>query len=142
MSRKWFWVRGLAALAIVVTVVLGGYAVYRISWSQGYQAGQIATGAEVEVSPLYPYPRFVFPGGFLTVGLILLMLIVVGKTFRFLFWSAMIACGLRPMGRHWSRFHHHRHHPRPPKPPWFWDWEEPSEEGSEDANADSDQAES
>jgi hypothetical protein len=140
--RKWFWLRGLAALFMVVAVVVGGYAVYRISWSQGYQAGQLTTGTEGGVTTPHLYPPFGLHGGFLTVGLIILMLIVVRKTFRFLFWSSMMAHGPRSMGPSWGRrFHRGHHHGHHRMPPWFCYWEEGDEKGSEESNADSDQAE-
>ena len=140
-KRKWFWVRGLAALVMVVAVVLGGYAVYRVSWSQGYQVGQLATGVEGGVAPPYLYPRHGFPGGFLVMGLVLLMLIVVRKTFRFLFWSGMMAHGPRPMGPHWGKHYRRGHHRRPPMPPWFCDWEEPDETGESEDDTAGDEAE-
>jgi hypothetical protein len=134
MLKKRFWVVPLAALIIVsLLIILGGFAIQRISWSQGYRMGQLAAGGEgVAVVPHAPY-GFGHPGLFITIGLLFLLLIVVGKFFRFWAWRMaggpwMMAGG--PRGEYWPR---HWHRPRGPMPPWCWGWEKPSEEKAEQA---------
>ena len=130
MLRKRFWVVPLAALIVVsLLIILGGFAIHRISWSQGYRMGQLATGGEgVAVVPYAPY-GFGHPGLFFTVGLLFLLLIVMGKFFRFCTWR--MAGG--PKGAHWAR---HWHRPHGPMPPWCWGWEKPPTEKAEQAGPD------
>ena len=135
MSKTRFLVVSLAALIIIGLVILGGLAIHRIGWSQGYKVGQLA--ADIEEGATVPYGAYGFrySGLFLTVGLILLLLIVVGKFFRFWAWKMawgpwMMAGGPwkmagGPRGERWAR---HWHRPHAHVPPWGWDWEEPSEE--------------
>ena len=135
MSKKRFWVVPLSALIIVsLLIILGRFAIHRISWSQGYRMGQLAAGGEGVA--VVPYARFGHPGLFFTVGLLFLLLIVVGKFFRFWAWRMaggprMMASG--PMGQHWAR---HWHRPHGPMPPWCWGWEKPPEEKAEQAGPD------
>jgi len=84
-----------------------------------------------------PYAAYGFrySGLFVTVGLLLLLLIVIGKFVRF--WAWKMAWGPwrmahGPKGEQWTR-HWSRHWRRPhgPMPPWCWGWEEPSEEKAE-----------
>ena len=44
MSRARFPFVLLAALIIMGLVIVGGFATYRIGWSEGYRIGQLATG--------------------------------------------------------------------------------------------------
>ena len=143
MSRKRFWLVPLAALIIVSLLVVGGFAIHRISWFQGYRMGQLAAGSEgVAVVP-YGLHGFGHPGPFVAIGLLFLLLMVMGKAFRFCAWGMaggpwMMAGG--PPGarraRHWHRSHG-------PMPPWCWGWEKPSEEKAEQTRpgAESDAAE-
>ena len=130
MLKKRFWVVPLAALIIVsLLIILGGFAIHRISWSQGYRMGQLAAGGEgVAVMPHAPYGFGHHPGLFITVGLLFLLLIVIGKFFRFCAWrmagGPWMTSGA--MARHW-------HRSRGPMPPWCWGWERPSEEKAEQA---------
>lgn len=113
MFRKRFWVVPPAALIIVDLLILGGFAIHRISWSQGYRMGQLAVGGGGDaVVPYAPY-GFGRPGLFFTVGLLFLLLIAIGKFLRF--WAWKMAGG--PMGRYWAR---HWHRPHGPMPPWCW----------------------
>jgi len=142
MSRKWlpFLLRALAALIVVGLVIGGGFAIHRISWSQGYRMGQLAAGGEEgAVAPYAPY-RLGRPGLLLTAGVLLLVLLVIGKFFRFWAWNMawgpwMMAGGPwamahRPKGRHWAAHRAaHRHRPHGPMPPWCWGWEQPPGEG-------------
>jgi hypothetical protein len=138
MSKAKFLVVSLAALIIIGLVILGGLAIHRIGWSQGYKVGQLAAGSEEGAAVPYGPYGFRYSGLFLTIGLLLLLLIVVGKFFRFWAWKMawgpsrtawgpwMMAHG--PRGERWAR---HWHRPHGPMPPWGWDWEEPSEEKAE-----------
>jgi hypothetical protein len=138
MSKKWFLVKALAALIIIGLLILGGLAVHRIGWSQGYKVGQLAAGSEQGATVPYAAYGFGYSGMFLTVGLLILLLIVIGKSLRFWAWKMawgpwMMAggpwkMGSGPRGEHWAR---HWHRPHGPMPPWCWGWEEPSEEKAE-----------
>jgi len=124
MSKKWFVVRALATLIIISLLILGGFAIHRIGWLQGYRMGQLAASSERSMT--VPY-SFGYPGLFLAVGLILLLLVVIGKFLRLLIWGPWaMACG--PKGAHWAR---HWRRPHGPMPPWCWGWEEPSKEKAE-----------
>ncbi len=146
MTKRRFWMAPLSALIIIALLALGGWAIHRATWSQGYVMGQLAAGGEG--GALLPYAPYV-PHGFgrppllLTIGLIVLLLIVIGKIFRFWAWSRFaeprmaaarhwkMATG--PHGEHWAK-HWHEHHGH--MPPWCWDWkglaEEPVEEKVEE----------
>ena len=125
MSKIRFLVVPLAALIIIGLLLLGGLAIHSIGWSQGYKVGQLAAGSEEGATVPYGPYGFGYSGLFLTIGLLLLLLIVVGKFFRF--WAWKMAHGLKGQrwARHWAR---HWHRPYGPMPPWCWDWEEPSKE--------------
>jgi hypothetical protein len=132
MSKNWFWVKALAALIIIGLLILGGLAIHRVGWSQGYKLGQLAAGGEKSATVPYAAYGFRYSGLFLTIGLLLLLLIVVGKIFRFWAWKTiggpwMMAHG--PQGEYWAKhWARHWHRPHGPMPPWCWDWEEPDEE--------------
>jgi hypothetical protein len=135
MTKKRLWVVPLAALIIVSLLILAGFAVHRISWSQGYRMGQLAAGGES--GAVAPYAHFGYPGLFFTIGLLFLLLIVIGKVFRFWAWSMvggpwMMAGG--PMRQHWARHWHG------PMPPWYWGWDKPSEEKAEQVGPDAETA--
>ena len=130
MSRARFPLVLLAALIIMGLVILGGFATYRIGWSEGYRMGQLATGvAEGTIMPYAPYGPGL-GGVLLTLGVVFLLLLVIGKVFRFLAWRAMwdqwkVAGG--PKSEYWTKhWHWHRRHGS--QPPWCWDWEEPTGE--------------
>ena len=134
MLKKRFWVAPLAALVVVsLLFILGGFAIHRLSWSQGYRMGQLAAGGEGVTAVPYGLHGFGYPGPFITIGLLFLLLMVMGKIFRFCVWRIaggpwMMASG--PKGAHWAR---HWHRPHGPMPPWCWGWEQPSEEKAEQA---------
>ena len=133
MSKTRFLVVSLAALIIIGLLILGGLAIHRIGWSQGYKMGQLVAGSEEGATVPYGAYGFRYSGLFLTVGLILLLLIVIGKFFRFWAWKMVGAPWMmahRPEGARWAR---HWHRPHGPMPPWCWGWEEPSEEKAEEA---------
>ena len=145
MSRRWFpfLLRALAALIVVGLVIGGGFAIHRISWSQGYRMGQLAAGGEEGAfAPFAPY-GLGRPGLLLTAGVILLVLIVVGKFFRF--WARHMAWGPWMMAhgpwamargsrrRRWAAHRAgHWHRPHGPMPPWCWGWEQPPEERAQE----------
>jgi hypothetical protein len=134
MSKNWLLVKVLAALIIIGLLVLGGLAIHRVGWSQGYKVGQLAVGGEEGARVPYAVYGFRYSGLFLTIGLLLLLLIVVGKFFRFWAWKMAWGPGMMahgPMSAHWAR---HWRRPHGPMPPWWcWGWEEPSEEKAEKA---------
>jgi hypothetical protein len=143
MSKIRFLVVPLATLILIGLLILGGFAIHRIGWTEGYRMGQLAVGGEGgTVAPYAPYGPG-YSGLFLTVGVLLLLLIVIGKFFRFWAWKMvggpwMMAGGPwkmahGPKGRHWAR---RWHRPHGPMPPWCWGWEEPSEEKAEKAESD------
>lgn len=136
MSKIRFLVVLLAALIVIGLVILGGLAIHRIGWSQGYKVGQLAAGSEEGATVPYGAYGFGPSGLFLTIGLLLLLLIMIGKFFRF--WAWKMAGGPwmmagSPEVKRWAR---HWHRPHGPMPPWCWGWEEPSEEKAEKAEPD------
>lgn len=133
MSKTWWIVaRVVTALMLLGLVIGGGFAVYRLGWAQGYEAG--GSGEEVtETAPWMPYGiRPVRP--LLAFGLILLGLVVAGKLLRLIFWGSMarrwaMAGGpwMRSLrGAHW----HHYHGPASP-----WCWGPPPERPSDEPTA-------
>jgi hypothetical protein len=133
MSKTWFVVRVLTTLVVIGLLIIGGFAIHRIGWSQGYVAGQLAAGGEEgAAAPYAPYSfghpgryfgfaPFPFGAGlFLTVGLLILLLIGIGRIFRF--WAWRMTGG--PQGQYW-------HRPHGPMPRWCWGWEKPFEERTE-----------
>jgi hypothetical protein len=145
MSKRWlpFLLRALAALIVVGVVIGGGFAIHRISWSQGYRTGQLAAGGEE--GAVAPYARYGLgrPGLLLTAGVLLLVLLAIGRFFRFWAWNMawgpwMMAGGpwamaRGPRGRHWAaRRAAHWHRPHGPMPPWCWGWEQPPGEGAQE----------
>jgi hypothetical protein len=146
MSKIRFLVVPLAALIVIGLLILGGFAIHRIGWTEGYRMGQLADSGGGAVAPYESY-GFGYPSLFLTVGLLLLALIVIGKIFRFWAWKMAwgpwmmagrpwrMAAG--PKGERWARhWASHWHRPHGPMPPWCWGWEEPSEEKAEQAEPD------
>ena len=136
MSRKWFWVVPLTALLVIALLVLGGWAIHRAGWTQGYSMGQLAAGDEggvtVGYAPHVPY-GFGHPPLFMTISLLVLLFVMIGRVFHLLAWRMaggprMMAYG--PRGRYWARHWHPRHGHMPP---WCWGWQEPSDEQAEEA---------
>ena len=156
MSKRWFLWRALAALSFVGLLIVGGLAIYYLGWSQGYGTGPLATPGEAE-APLPYWPHgpgyigrpFAFAmctGLIFKLGMLLLLFCIIGKVFRFFAWGMVGGPWLRggPWGRQWARrWHRHHHHPSPPyphgpMPPWCWDWEQPSDEETGDAEPSTD----
>jgi len=144
MSRTRFLSTPLAALIIVGLLIMGGLAISRISWAEGYKTGLLAAGlADGAGVPYIPGSRgFGVPGFWgpsfggliITLGLIFVLFLVAGKFFRFWAWNAAWGPGTMARGtkgEHWAR-HWHQHRPHGPMPPWCWGWEEPSEEKPEE----------
>ena len=141
MSQTRFPFALLAILIIIGLLMLGGFAIYRISWLEGYKTGQlVAAGiADGTVMPYAPY-RPGCGGVLLTLGVAFVLIVVAGKFFRFWTWKAGWGPGMTsggPKSERWVR-HWHRHGPHGPVPPWCWDWEEPSEEKADESKPDMD----
>jgi hypothetical protein len=140
VSKKWFlWrvVGTLIALGLMFSLLtVGGVAIYRTGWSQGYIASQLEAGDEEgeglpETLPYIPYgfrypgwylgfPTFLYGAGLIfKIGLLFLLLLVIGQIIRFLIWGKMMGGG--PRGRYWTR-HWRRHHGC--VPPWHRAWED------------------
>ena len=141
MSKTRFLVGPLVALIFIGLLIVGGFAVHRLGWSDGYRMGQLAAGGEGgAVTPYAPY-GFGASGLLLSIGVIFLLLIVIGKFFRFWAWKMAGGAWMAPSGpkgKYWAK-HWHRAHRRAahgPVPPWCWEWEEPSEEEAAKAEPD------
>ena len=137
MSKTRFVVVPVVILIIISLLLVGGWAIHRIGWSQGYATGQLATGGqEGAIGPYAPY-GLGYLGLFLTVGLVLLLLLmVIGRIFRLWAWKMVgvpwtMAGG--PKAEYWAR---HWHRPHGPMPPWCSGWEKPSEEKTHEAEPD------
>jgi len=135
MSRKWSLVVAVTVVVLIGLLILGGLAIHRIGWVEGYRAGQLAVGGEG--GTVVPYGSYGFggPGLFLPIVLIILLLVVVGRFFRFWAWrmaGGPWAMAGWPRGGDWSR---HWHGPRR-SASWCWGWEKPSEGKDEKAGAD------
>jgi hypothetical protein len=134
MYRRGIVVRIVLAITLLVVLVGGGIAVYRIGWGQGYQAGTfIPSGEGIESLPVVPQfrslaqrpfmPGFGFPffGLCFGIGFIFLVLFLVGGL-------------LKPWGRRRWAGHPHQHDQwdHGPIPPWVKDWEEQYRKSSQD----------
>ena len=133
MSNKQVLWRALAALILVGLLVAGGLAVHYVGWSEGYAAGQLAAeGEEGAIAPYGPYglrfsgrpsvfaPLLFGAGAILRIGLLLLLLVVAVKLFRFALWGI---AGFPMMAGHWFRHWRHPHwHRHGPVPPGFREW--------------------
>jgi len=136
MSKVRFLAVLLAALIIIGLLVLGGLAMHRIGWTEGYKMGQLAAGSEEGATAPYAPYGFGSSGLFVTVGLLFLLLIVMGKFFRFWAWKMVGGPWMMARGPKAARWARHWHRPHGPMPPWCWGWEEPSEEKAEKAEPD------
>jgi hypothetical protein len=130
MSRTHSLVAPFVVLIIAVLLVVGGLAIHRIGWSEGYQMGQLA--ATVGHDMTVPY-SLGWPGLFLALGVAFLVLVVVGKFLRFWAWTTIwgpqTAAGA-PSNKadDWHHAHWARHWPHGPMPPWFRGWDIPAED--------------
>ena len=132
--RGLFW-RILLAVLLVGLLVVGGGALYRAGWTQGYQAAALAAGASgsegAPVAPFYGvyppgafYPAFGYPPFFapfgapfglcLGIGFFLLLFLLIGAFFRPHRW-----------GPHkWGGGPKHGDWQHGPMPPWVKEWME------------------
>lgn len=115
-KEKTLW-GALAVLFFFIILGTGGYAIYRISWMQGFQAGLTSTGAE-------SLPALTLSGdslGTLIIIAIILVVMMAARGFlRSLLWMTAMP-GM--MSRHWTK-HHMFHHPGRSSPitgscPWW-----------------------
>jgi len=141
MSQTRFPYAPLAILIIIGLLMLGGFAIYRISWLEGYKTGQlVAAGiADGTVMPYAPY-RPGCGGLLLTLGVAFVLIVVAGKFFRVWAWKSGWGPGMTTGGPNSERWvkNWHRHGPHGPVPPWCWDWEEPTEEKAHEPKPDVD----
>ncbi len=125
MYRKRFWAVPLAALLIIALVVIGGFAIHRAAWSQGYTMGRLAAGVEEGAPMPYGLHRFGYPsrpfglGSFFCAPALFVLggLMLVGMFARFFHFRAW--------ARHWDRHPGH-------VPPWCWEWEKPPQGKAEE----------
>lgn len=120
MYRRRFFIRFVLALVLIALLFVGGMFVYRVGWSQGYQAAALLTESELaEPGLLIPqfrglgYGPYMFGFGMPFFGLCL----GIGFIFLFMF---LLGAIIKPWG--WRS--HHRHWKGGPVPPWAKDWEE------------------
>jgi hypothetical protein len=136
--RGIFW-RILLAVLLVGLLVVGGGALYRAGWTQGYQAAALAASANgSEGAPVVPYSGVYPPGAFYPVfgytpffapfglclgfGFFLLLLFLIGGLFRPHRW------GPHESG-HWGGSHNHEDWQHGPMPPWVKEWKESQRSG-------------
>jgi hypothetical protein len=128
MRRRGFFVRFMMALVLIAVLALGGMALFRGGWAQGYQAGALAAGSvESEALPVVPYygglarqpfmPGFGYPflACFLGFGFFMLVFFLIGGIFRPWRWA----------GHHHKGWGYGRK-----RPPWARDWEEHHKEST------------
>ena len=160
MGKKglWFLARAVAMLLLIGLVVAGGFAIYHISWSHGYAAGQLTAEGEKGATPPYLpdgpgylpwHARSVYRplgalGALFTIGLCILFFVIVFKLIRFVIWGSVFR---HAMTGPWAgRWHGHPgrrayrryarwHHMHGPMPPWCWDWDEEDEEADKEPDA-------
>jgi hypothetical protein len=141
MSKRWFWLRGLATLILIVLLAVGGYVVYRTAWSQGYVTGQTATEGEESAPAPFPFAHPGWPYGFapyhpfyglgllFKVVLALMFFGLIGRLIGFVIWGTAFHRMAGKWPKYWHPYHWRWHRfpgrpPRGPAPPWRWDWEE------------------
>ncbi len=147
MLHRRFLGGALAVLLVIALLVGGAAAIQRGAWSQGYMMGRLAGAEGGAATPFVPYgyPGMAFgprhfgggPGVILTLGLLFLACLAVGRLFRFRAW-AMHGGPWRhadgapgdPHARHWQHG------------PWCQGWDRPPEAESDQpkANAGTDSA--
>jgi len=148
--------RALAMLVIIGLLAVGGVALYRAGWSQGYVASPLVVeGEEAEMpAPGFGYPGwhlgmpvpyraapFLFGAGLFRIGLLVLFLAVIAKMLRFVLWGPAWRFGMAgPRFRRIAGYHRAAHWQRMhgPVPPWCWGWEEPHEEQTEGVEPEAD----
>ncbi len=123
----------LAAVIVIGLLAVGGLAIYRTGWAQGYMSAQEAgVGVDSAIPPralFHPGWRFgrapFAMGGraFLIVGVLFLIFLVIKS---FCFRAYRMSRG--PMGMPWAEYRRWHHGPMRP---WCWGWERPPEEKAE-----------
>jgi hypothetical protein len=134
MYRTRSFLAPLVGLIILGLLVMGGFALQRAAWWQGYMMGQLAAGGEAPGIAYMPYGPNLF-GPFLVIGLLVLLVLVGGFIVRLLAWQGAARAWMKSGGpkaeewaRHWHRSHGGHH---PFAPPWCWAPEETPEETDE-----------
>jgi hypothetical protein len=134
MHRTRSFLAPLVGLIILGLLVMGGFAIQRAAWWQGYMMGQLAAGGETPGLAYMPYGPNLF-GPFLAIGLLVLLVLVGGFIFRLLAWQGAARAWMKSGGSkaeewagHWHKAHR-AHHPF--APPWCWDAEQAPEEAGE-----------
>jgi len=131
MFRFGFLFRFLFALLLIGLLAVGGMALFRSGYTQGYQVGALAASAASKgttpplpaygyppmgLYPGYGYPMYGSPFGlFFGIGLFVLFLFMIGGIFRMMAW------------RHWAGAHGSEFKGPdfgPGGPPWHRHWHE------------------
>ena len=125
MYRRGIFFRIVLAILLVVVIVAGGMAAYRMGWGQGYLAGAAsASGEGLESGLVMPgfggylyrpfYPGFGFPffGLCFGIGFIFLIMFLLGGVLKP--WSR----------RRWAGHPRHGKWEDGPMPPWAKEWQE------------------
>ena len=132
MYRRGIFFRIMLAILLVVVIIGGGFAAYRMGWGQGYLAGAAAGSEGLEPGLMVPgfgghlyrpfYPGFGFPflGLCFGIGFIFLIMFLVGGL-------------LKPWRRRgWASHPHHGKWEHGPMPPWAKEWEKYRQKMTED----------
>lgn len=134
MYRRGIFFKIVLAILLVVVIIGGGFAVYRMGWGHGYLAGTALASSEgVEPGllmqgfgghlyrPFYPGFGFPFFGLCFGIGFISLIMFMVGGL-------------LKPWGRRRWGHPHHGKWAYGPKPPWAKEWEEYQQKMADDGD--------
>ena len=117
-NRSWFLWRGVAAVMLLVTLAGGGFAVYRLGWSQGYAAAELPALGDEASTPVLTPPGW--RGGGLASGealiavcLGLLLLAFAGRLVCVIVWGLMAGPAVRrpAMAGGWGHPWHYWHRP-------------------------------
>jgi hypothetical protein len=134
MYRTRFFLAPLVGLIILGLLMMGGFALQRAAWSQGYMMGQLAAGGEAPGLAYMPYGPNLF-GPFLAIGLLVLLVLAGGFIFRVLTWHGTARAWMKfggPKAEEWARRWHKSHAAHHPfTRAWCWDWEETPEAADE-----------
>jgi hypothetical protein len=103
-TRILFWM--VASLVLLITLTLGGYAIYRLSWSQGYQFA--LQSGDAAITPALPFGQAPF-SPLLIIAIILVLLVILGKFLGGLFWLS-VGPGTMTDWKRDPRFFHPMHH--------------------------------
>lgn len=124
MFGRGIFFRAMLAVLLLVVIVAGGMAAYRMGWGQGYLSGTASASSEaVEPGllapgfgahlyrPYYPGIGFPFFGLCFGIGFIFFVMFLVGGL-------------LKPWGRRRWGYPHHGKWGKGPMPPWAKEWED------------------